>query len=47
MSSIMEHERSKEDSGLRRMLTWVMIALIATIALAIIVVELTMRWLNR
>jgi hypothetical protein len=38
---------SKDDSGLRRMIIWVIVALIATVALAIIVVELTMRWFNK
>ena len=37
---------SNDDPGLRRMMTWVMVALIATIILAIIAVELTMRWFN-
>ena len=38
---------SNDDPGLRRMITWVIVALIATVALAVIVVELTMRWFNR
>ena len=38
---------SNDDPGLRRMIKWVIVALIVTVALALIVVELTMRWFNR
>jgi hypothetical protein len=34
------------DKGLRRMLTWVFIALILTVLFGAIVVELTIRWLS-
>ena len=33
-----------EDPGLRRMMKWVFIALVAVVALAILVVEVTLRW---
>jgi hypothetical protein len=45
--SMMKHDSSKDDPGLRRMIIWVIVALVATVALAILVVELTMRWFNR
>jgi hypothetical protein len=32
-----------DDPGLRRMMTWVLIALVLVVLLAIIVVELTLR----
>lgn len=32
------------DPGLRRMLTWVFVALILTVLFAVIVVEITLRW---
>lgn len=35
------------DTGLRRMMKWVIVAFVATLALAIVVVEITMRWFNR
>jgi hypothetical protein len=35
-----------KDSGLRRMMTWVIVALIATLALTALVVEITLRWFN-
>jgi hypothetical protein len=35
---------SAGDQGLRKMLTWVAIALVVTLALAAIVVEITLRW---
>jgi hypothetical protein len=38
---------SNSDPGLRRMLKWVAIAFIATVAFAILVVEITLRWLNQ
>jgi hypothetical protein len=43
---MIEQDRSspKDDPGLRRMIKWVFLALIATLALAIVVVELTLRW---
>jgi hypothetical protein len=34
------------DPGLRRMMKWVFIALIAVLALAIVVVETLLRWLG-
>ena len=34
------------DTGLRRMMTWVVIALIATLVFAAVVVELTLRWFS-
>jgi hypothetical protein len=34
------------DSGLRRMLKWVLAALILTVLFAVLMVELTLRWLN-
>jgi hypothetical protein len=33
-----------EDPGLRRMMKWVFGALILTVAVAILVVEMTLRW---
>jgi hypothetical protein len=44
-----EHEKVSPsgDPGLRRMMTWVLVAFVATLALAIVVVEITMRWFNR
>jgi hypothetical protein len=36
--------QSASDPGLRRMMKWVFIALIAVLALAIVVVETTLRW---
>jgi len=38
--------RPEPDHGLRRLLTWVLIALVAVVALAFVVVELTLRWAN-
>jgi hypothetical protein len=38
---------SDDDRYFRRMMKWVVIALIATVALAILVVEFTLRLLNR
>jgi hypothetical protein len=35
--------KAEPDLGLRRMLTWVLIALVAVVLLAIVVVELTLR----
>ena len=37
-------ERREPDTGLRRMLTWVFVALVLTVIAAIIAVELTLRW---
>ena len=34
----------EEDPGLRRLLTWVAVALIVTLALGFLVVEITLRW---
>ena len=34
------------DTGLRRMLTWVLIALVLVVLLAFVVVELTLRWVG-
>jgi hypothetical protein len=44
-----EHESKSpnDDPGLRRMMIWVLVAFVATLALAIVVVEITMRWFNR
>ena len=44
-----EHNSSSSngDPGLRRMLKWVAIAFIVTLAFAILVVEITLRWFNR
>jgi hypothetical protein len=36
----------RPDQGLRRMLTWVFVALGLTVLFAILVVELTLRWLD-
>ena len=38
---------SAADPGLRKMLTWVAIALVLTVALAAVVVELTLRWFTQ
>jgi hypothetical protein len=38
---------SAADPGLRKMLTWVLIALILAVALATVVVEVTFRWLGQ
>ena len=38
---------SAADPGLRKMLTWVIVALILTLALATVVVELTVRWFSQ
>ncbi len=35
---------SSDDTDYRRMMKWVFIALIVVVALAIVVVELTLRW---
>jgi hypothetical protein len=32
------------DVGLRRMMFWVLVALVATVLVAILAVELTLRW---
>jgi hypothetical protein len=32
------------DTGLRRMMTWVLIALVVTVLAAIAAVEITLRW---
>jgi len=42
-----ENASSPKDPGLRRMLTWVAVALIATVVFAMLVVELMLRWLNQ
>jgi hypothetical protein len=34
------------DKGLRRMLTWVFVALILTVLFAFVAVELTIRWFS-
>jgi hypothetical protein len=36
-----------EDPGLRRMMTWVAVALVVTLALGFLVVEITLRWFGR
>jgi hypothetical protein len=38
---------SAADPGLRKILTWVVIALVLTLALAAIVVEITVRWFGQ
>lgn len=38
------HPKQVPDPSLRRMMRWVFGALIATVVLAILVVELTLRW---
>jgi len=43
----MPDDRSKpaaDDPDLRRMMKWVFLALILTVAVAILVVEMTLRW---
>jgi hypothetical protein len=35
---------STADPGLKKMLTWVFVALLLTVALAAVVVEVTLRW---
>ena len=35
------------DPGLRRMMTWVAVALMVTLALGFLVVEITLRWFGR
>jgi hypothetical protein len=35
---------SEADQGLRRMITWVAVALVLTLLFAAVVVELTVRW---
>jgi hypothetical protein len=37
-------DHREPDNGLRRMLTWVLVALVLTVVVAIIAVELTLRW---
>ena len=41
-----DHEGAplKGDPDFRRMMKWVAIALVVTVALALVVVELTLRW---
>lgn len=39
-----DNPKQAADPGLRRMMAWVFGVLIATVALAILVVELTLRW---
>src|SRR6185503_13284123 len=36
-----------EDPGLRRLMTWVAVALIVTLALGFLVVEMTLRWFGQ
>ncbi|HEU4938243.1 MAG TPA: hypothetical protein VFT39_17420 [Vicinamibacterales bacterium] len=36
-----------EDPGLRRIMTWVAVALVVTLALGFLVVEITLRWFGR
>jgi len=38
---------SAADPGLRKMLKWVIIALFLTLALATVVVEITLRWFGQ
>jgi hypothetical protein len=42
-----DQRSANADPGLRRMMKWVIVALVATIALAIVVVEITIRWFSR
>ena len=44
-----EENRSSSDGdpGLRRMFKWVAIAFIATLAFAILMVEIMLRWFNQ
>lgn len=42
-----EKTSSPADPGLRKMLTWVIVALILTLALATVVVEVTLRWFGQ
>ena len=48
---MMEHDKHElagaEDPGLRRMKTWVAVALVVTLALGFLVVEITLRWFGR
>jgi uncharacterized membrane protein YjfL (UPF0719 family) len=39
-----ERESAPADSGLRRMFIWVAIAFVVTVLVAMLVVELTLRW---
>jgi hypothetical protein len=39
-----EHSKQAADPGLRRMMTWVVGALVVTVVVAILVVEFTLRW---
>ena len=39
-----QNELPPEDSGLRRLMLWVVGALIVTLVVTIVVVELTLRW---
>jgi hypothetical protein len=38
---------SSDDTDYRRMMKWVFIALIAVLAFALVVVELTLRWFGQ
>jgi len=39
-----EKSSSEADPGLRQVMKWTFVALIAVVALAILVVEVTLRW---
>jgi hypothetical protein len=39
-------EAPPADEGLRRMLKWVFVVLIATVLFALVVVEFTLRWFS-
>jgi hypothetical protein len=39
-------EAPPADDGLRRMLKWVFVVLILTVLFAVVVVEVTLRWLS-
>jgi len=38
------YDKSRADPGLRRVMKWVFGALVLTVLLAVLVVELTLRW---
>jgi hypothetical protein len=41
-----EERRAERDDGLRRLLTWTIVALVAAVLLAIAVVTLVMYWFD-
>jgi hypothetical protein len=44
MSDTSPNQERTTDPGLRRMMIWVFVALIATVLAAVLAVELTLRW---